>query len=71
LEVSPEEIKAFYNDVVPESINKYANAFGTYDYPGIFYVKALKKEVIGIEFRPDDLRIKYPAKLKSITLDAM
>ena len=70
LEVSPEEIKAFYNDVVPESINKYANAFGTYDYPGIFYVEALKKEVIGIEFRPDDPRIKYPTELKSIPLDA-
>ena len=69
-EVTPEEIQAFYNGHLPESIAKYSDAFGTYDYPGLFFIKGLQKEVIGIEFRPDDSRIEYPVGLKSIALDA-
>jgi len=69
-EVSPEEIQDFYNGRLPENIAKHSNAFGTYDCPGIFFVEGLQKEVIGIEYRPDDPRISYPSDLKSITLDA-
>ena len=69
-EVSPEEIQAFYKGHLPENISKYTNAFGTYDYPGLFFVESLQKEVIGIEYRPDDSRVAYPAELKSIKLDA-
>lgn len=69
-EVTTEEIKAFYDGNIPESISRYSNAFGTYDYPGLFYVEELKKKVIGIEYRPDDPRIEYPQGLKSINLDA-
>ena len=69
-EVSQEEIQAFYNGHLPDSIAKYSNAFGTYDNPGLFFVEALQKEVIGIEFRPDDSRIEYPVGLKNIFLDA-
>ncbi len=69
-EATLEEIQAFYNGTIPETVKKYSNAFGTYDYPGIFYVEELKSEVIGIEFRPDDSRIDYPTELKTITLDA-
>ena len=70
IDTKPEDIQAFYKGVVPESIAKYSNAFGTYDYPGIFFVQALQKEVIGIEFRAGDPRIEYPKNLKSIELDA-
>ncbi len=69
-EVSPEEIQNFYNGVLPENIAKYTNAFGTYDYPGLFFVDGLQKEVIGIEYRPDDARVSYPSDLKSTKLDA-
>ena len=69
-EVSPEEIRNFYNGVLPENIAKYTNAFGTYDYPGLFFVDGLQKEVIGIEYRPDDARVSYPSDLKSTKLDA-
>ncbi len=69
-EASPEEIQEFYNGLLPARIAKYSNAFGTYDYPGLFFVEGLQKEVIGIEYRADDSRVEYPAELKSIPLDA-
>lgn len=68
IEATPEEIQNFYQGQLPEAIAKYSNAFGTYDYPGLFFVEELQKAVIGIEYRPDDSRISYPAGLKKITL---
>ena len=68
VDTSEEDIQAFYKGVIPQSLEKYSNAFGTYDYPGIFFVQKLQKEVIGIEFRGNDSRIEYPADLKSIEL---
>lgn len=69
VDTSEEDIQAFYKGVIPQSLEKYSNAFGTYDYPGIFFVQKLQKEVIGIEFRGNDSRIEYPADLKSIELE--
>lgn len=65
---SEEEIKNFYKGVLPHSLIPYANKFGTYDKPGIFYVSSLQKEVIGIEFRINDSQINYPTDLQSIEL---
>lgn len=70
IDASKEDIRAFYNGIIPPSVKKYSSAFGTYDYPGIFFVKTLKKEVIGIEFRKNDSRINYPTELKSVEVDA-
>ena len=70
IDASQEDIQSFYKGVVPPPVEQYADAFGTYDYPGIFYVRQLQKEVIGIEFRNDDPRIKYPAEMRSLELDA-
>lgn len=70
LDASKEDIRAFYNGIIPPSVKKYSSAFGTYDYPGIFFVKILQKEVIGIEFRKNDSRINYPTELKSVEVDA-
>ena len=74
LDASDEDIKNFYGGSLSDEIGKYANAFGTYDYPGIFYISSDQpdspvKKVIGIEFRLDDNRINYPTALKSIILD--
>ena len=69
VDASEEDIQAFYKGIIPQSLEKYSNAFGTYDYPGIFFVQNLQKEVIGIEFRGNDSRIEYPADLKSIELE--
>ena len=69
-DVSPQEIQAFYQGHLPEEISQYYNAFGTYDSPGLFFVEELQKEVLGIEYRPDDSRVKYPQGLKSIPLAA-
>ncbi len=69
-EATKEEIQACYQGSVPESIAKYSNTFGTYDYPGVFFVQGLEKEVIGIEYRADDPRVEYPCGLKTIALDA-
>ncbi len=68
-EVSEEDIHDFYKGKVPQCIEEYTNAFGTYDYPGVFFIQDLQKEVIGIEYRPNDTRIQYPTQLKSIELD--
>ena len=43
--------------------------FGTYDYPGVFFVEGLEKEVIGIEYRGGDSRVEYPQGLKSVELE--
>ncbi len=69
MDASKEDILSFYKGVVPPMIEKYADVFGTYDYPGIFYVSHLQKEVIGIEFRSGDSRVDYPTELRSIELD--
>ena len=69
MDASKEDILSFYKGVVPPMIEKYADTFGTYDYPGVFYVSHLQKEVIGIEFRSGDSRVDYPTELRSIELD--
>lgn len=69
-EVSSEEIKAFYKGQLPEAISEFTNTFGTYDYPGLFFIQGLQQEVLGIEFRTDDPRINYPTNLKSMPLEA-
>ena len=60
MEANDEIISDFYNGIIIDEINKYDNAFGTYDYPGLFYIKDLDKYVIGIEYRLNDKRIAYP-----------
>ncbi len=70
MDASKEDILSFYKGVVPSVVEKYADAFGAYDYPGVFYVRPLQKEVIGIEFRNVDPRVEYPTEMKSIELDA-
>ena len=70
IEATDQELKDFYKGQLPEKIACYSNAFGTYDYPGLFFIKDLGREVIGIEFRADDPRVEYPAGLKTISLDA-
>ena len=69
MEASEEDIQAFYKGTVPGPVVQYSNAFGTYDYPGVFFVKGLEKPVIGIEYRPNDDRVEYPSGLKTTELD--
>lgn len=69
IDASGEDIASFYKGVVPQVVKKYADAFGTYDHPGVFYVRHLEKEVIGIEFRKDDPRVGYPTEMESLELD--
>ena len=71
---SDEDIYNFYRGNLNDEIGKHANAFGTYDYPGIFYISrngndSHTDKVIGIEYRLDDDRISYPENLKSLILD--
>ena len=68
IEADDAALQAFYNGNVPQEIGCYENSFGTYDKPGVFFISALNKPVIGIEFRIDDKRISYPEKLKSCEL---
>ena len=68
LDVTDKEIAQYYQGDTPEVIKKYENAFGTYDYPGVFFVASLGKEVLGIEYRPSDDRIDYPKDLKAVDL---
>ncbi len=68
-EASKEQIDAFYQGVIPEKIAIHQGAFGTYDLPGIFYVKDTGKAVIGIEYRMEDDRVVYPSDLSSVILE--
>ena len=68
IDASDEDLTRFPEGVIPDEINRYANAFGTYDYPGVFLIKSLDKPVIGIEFRKDDDRIEYPQGLESVEI---
>ena len=65
-----EDIDAFYKGDVKGEIAVLANAFGTYDSPGVFFLKDLQEPVIGIEFRSGDDRIAYPYELDSVEIDA-
>lgn len=69
IEANNDEINDFYKGIIPELLKKSINTFGTYDNAGVFFVKELNKEVIGIEFRINDKKIKYPQELKSIELE--
>ena len=66
---SKSDIDAFYKGIVSHEIDRYTNAFGTYDYPGVFYISSLDTPVIGIEFRADDDRVDYPDDLESIVIN--
>ncbi|MBR6239127.1 MAG: GGDEF domain-containing protein [Lachnospiraceae bacterium] len=68
-ETDKEEVKTLYAGEMPKDMDKLSGAFGTYDYPGIFYLSSLGKPVIGIEYRPDDERIDYPDYLESVVLN--
>ncbi len=69
MDASKEDIESFYKGTIPPLVEKYADTFGTYDYPGVFYLRRLQKEVIGIEFRKGDPRVGYPTELKSLELE--
>lgn len=71
MDASDEDIRAFYKGEIRPDILCLANAFGTYDSPGLFYIESLGKEVIGIEYRNNDSRIDYPTNLQSIELDGV
>ena len=68
-DASDEDIQAFYKGEIHPDVLSHANDFGTYDYPGLFYIDSLEKEVIGIEYRINDSRIAYPDNLSSVELD--
>ena len=68
MDATPQQIQNFYKGTVPTEVAGYSNAFGTYDYPGVFFVEGLEKEVIGIEYREGDSRVEYPQGLKKIPL---
>jgi EAL domain-containing protein (putative c-di-GMP-specific phosphodiesterase class I) len=64
-----DDIRAFYAGTIPDRVAGYAGTFGTYDYPGVFYIASIDRPVIGIEYRPDDERVDYPSDLESVRLD--
>ena len=69
VDASPEDVQAFRSGTIPEAVGKYQNAFGTYDYAGVFFLKSLGKTVIGIEYRVGDERVDYPKDLESVELE--
>ena len=64
-----DDVDAFYKGSVKEEIARLTNAFGTYDYPGVFYLSSIQGPVIGIEYRKDDDRVDYPQGLESVDID--
>ena len=68
IEAGDEDLRAFRHGEIPEAFREYVGAFGTYDYPGVFFLRSLSTPVIGIEFRMDDPRITYPEGLSEMIL---
>ena len=62
-------IASFRDGIPDEDISRYTNAFGTYDHPGLFFIRSLNRWVIGIEFRVDDERVRYPEGLESMVFE--
>lgn len=65
-----EEKNDFFLGIIPDVLAKYNGSFGTYSAPSLYILNSEAKsiEVIGIEYRPNDSRIKYPSDLQSIEL---
>ena len=59
-EIGGHQIADFCNGEIRSEAEQYTDDFGTYDYPGVFFINELSTPVVGIEFRPRDERIKYP-----------
>lgn len=38
-------VKDFYSEKICNNVDRYTNAFGTYDRPGVFYIASLAKEL--------------------------
>ena len=71
IDADEEDIRHYYRHGIKNltgELSGFKDAFGTYDYPGIFFVSSIGKPVIGIEYRIDDSRINYPTNLKSVIL---
>ena len=68
IDATESDVQDFARGIIPEAISKYADSYGTYDHPGVFYIKDLNNPVIGIEFRADDDKADYPKELYSITI---
>ena len=69
ISATDEDVRAFLDGAVPDKISRYTDSFGTYDYPGVFFIRSFDTPVIGIEFRSDDDRIEYPEDLESTVID--
>ena len=68
IEASKEIVDSFNNGIIPEELSMFNDSYGTYDGPGLFYIKDMDP-VIGIEYRLDDKNINYPKNLKSKILE--
>ena len=58
---SEEEITAFLGGVIPEEIKRYADSFGKYDYPGVFFIDSLEISSIFLlsRFVPSNVSSPY------------
>lgn len=72
MEPTENEIDDYLKGVIPDSLKVYDGAFGTYCSPSLFIIgdEEPKRKVIGIEYRPDDLRIEYPTDLNMVNMEA-
>ena len=67
-EIGGDQIADFCNGEIKSKAEKYTDYFGTYDFPGVFFINKLSTPVIGIEFRARDERVDYPQDMKSVKL---
>lgn len=66
-----EEEKADYlKGMMPEKFSSYDGAYGTYCSPSLFVISenGEKKEVIGMEYRPEDSLVEYPSDMASLEM---
>lgn len=67
-----DEKEAYLKGIRPEEFKAYEGAYGTYCFPYLYIISDgdRRKEVIGMEFRPDDPMVTYPENMECIRMDA-
>lgn len=67
-----DERNDYLRGVMPEVFKPYSGAYGTYCFPSLYVLTdgGIRREVIGMEFRPDDGLVAYPDSMDSFKLDS-
>ncbi|MCR4788600.1 MAG: EAL domain-containing protein [Lachnospiraceae bacterium] len=68
-DTTDDDIDRFFRGELPAVFKDRKGQYGSYDSPGLYTLNN-NKRVLGIELRPNDPDIDYPAKLDTLSMEA-